>query len=464
MAYINRRRFLTNATGFAATVPFLSSMTSTSASAQSAGGYKALVCVMLLGGMDGSEVIMPIDTASHNLLRSHRETLFQQYAGRNDPGRLLDLNVDLDGRRVGLIPEMKAMHDLYRAGEAAVIANIGPLVEPTDRNSYYAIGSRKPSKLFSHNDQQSTWLSGAPEGAPTGWGGRFLDAHFARRPGDNPVFSALATGDAHAFLTGQRTRYLGMPVGAPVLYEAGRQKWRLGSASRDEQIQQILERHHRATGYEATNLYERDIHQISRSAVDNLKTYNEVVFASDPFAGVFPDTSLGKQLAQVARTIHSSQGLGASRQIFYVKIGGFDTHANQAGDLAPLMRQVSDAIGAFSRAMKASGRNRDVTLFTASDFGRTVVGNSDGTDHGWAGHQFVVGGAVAGGRMIGKVRPYDLSDPYYLRNRGRLIPTIAVDQLAYSLGSWFGINQTDLADALPNLANFAHKGLPLMRS
>ena len=463
MAYINRRRFLMNATGFAATVPFLSSMTSTAASAQAAGGYKALVCVMLLGGLDGTEMIMPIDQPSHALLRSHRETLFNQYQGRSDPANLLDLNVDLNGRRVGLIPEMTALHQLYQAGEAAVVANIGPLVEPTDRNSYYALGSRQPSKLFSHNDQQSTWLSGGPEGTATGWGGRFLDSHFRRAPGDNPVFAALATGDAHAFLTGKQTRYLGMPVGAPVLYSANRENWRLGSGRQDAMLHEIIERHHRATGYASANLFERDLHATSRSAVDNLKRYNDVVFAQDPFAGAFPNTGIGRQLEQVARTIHASQGLETSRQIFYVQIGGFDTHANQANTLGPLMKSVSDAIGAFSRAMQASGRNQDVTLFTASDFGRTVVGNSDGTDHGWAGHQFVVGGAVAGGRMIGQVRPYDLADPYYLKGRGRLIPTIAVDQLAYTLGSWFGINETDLADALPNLANFSHKGLPLMR-
>ena len=463
MAFINRRRFLMNATGFAATVPFLSSMTSTAAQAQS-GGYKALVCVMLLGGVDGTEMIMPIDTASHNLLRTHRETLFKQYGGRNDPANLLDLNVDLEGRRVGLIPEMSELHRLYQTGEAAVVANIGPLIEPTDRTSYYALGSRKPSKLFSHNDQQSTWLSGGPEGTSTGWGGRFLDSHFARSPGDNPVFSALATGDAHSFLTGQRTRYLGMPIGAPVLYKANKDKWRLGSGRNSAELQEIITRHHRTTGYEASNLFESDLHSISRSAIDNLNTYNDVVFASDPFAGMFPETSIGKQLGQVARTIYASQNLGASRQIFYVKVGGFDTHGDQAGQLSGLMKSVSDAIGAFSNAMKASGKNDEVTLFTASDFGRTVVANSDGTDHGWAGHQFVSGGAVAGGRMIGQVRSYDLSDPYYLKSRGRLIPTIAVDQLAYTLGSWFGINETDLATALPNLANFAHKSLPLFRT
>jgi len=100
----------------------------------------------------------------------------------------------------------------------------------------------------------------------------------------------------------------------------------------------------------------------------------------------------------------------------------------------------------------------DVVVATASDFGRTLSVNGDGTDHGWGGHHFVVGGAVNGGTIYG-----DIPDPIYNHpqdsGRGRLIPTISVDQYAAELGRWFGLTESELDIALPNRLNFSNAPL-----
>jgi uncharacterized protein (DUF1501 family) len=145
--------------------------------------------------------------------------------------------------------------------------------------------------------------------------------------------------------------------------------------------------------------------------------------------------------------------MGVSRQIFLVGMGGFDTHSGQASWLPNLLRGMNDAFVAFNDRLAEFGYSDKVTLFTASDFGRTLSVNCDGTDHGWGGHHLVMGGAVNGGDIYGEVPPSVLGNERDA-GQGRLIPTISVEEYAASLGRWFGLSTEELRAALPNLTHF----------
>jgi uncharacterized protein (DUF1501 family) len=155
----------------------------------------------------------------------------------------------------------------------------------------------------------------------------------------------------------------------------------------------------------------------------------------------------------VAETMAVREILGVSRQVFFVALGGFDTHAAQATDLPALQQDIGDSLLAFYRATEELGIAEDVAAFTAADFGRTLTVNGDGTDHGWGSHHFVVGGSVRGGDIYGDIPVAELGHGQDAGN-GRLIPTVSVEQFAAPLGRWFGLNDAELQSALPGLSRF----------
>ena len=193
----------------------------------------------------------------------------------------------------------------------------------------------------------------------------------------------------------------------------------------------------------------------------------------------FPRTNIGLQLRQVARLIKNRDNLNINRQIFYVQVGGFDTHTNQPALQTSLISQVSQAMRAFWDEMVEQAIQNDVTLFTLSDFNRTLIpagtGAAVGTDHAWGNHMLVMGGAVAGGDFYGSLRP-DGTGNYFPtlatagpddadsggNARGRWIPTTSVDQYAAVLAKWFGLPQDaqTLSTVFPNLTNFTTGTFP----
>jgi uncharacterized protein (DUF1501 family) len=312
-----------------------------------------------------------------------------------------------------------------------------------------------PPRLFSHNDQQSIWQANAPEGARLGWGGLFADA--AVKSGANrdaEAFSTISTTGDNLFLTGENTTPFSVgrrgPTQINVLSSLERRRGRNQEA---EAAYQRLRRHFAAQDYSGDNLIGRDVASIMRQGLDSNAAYQAALSEPPQLGTTFPDTRLGGQLKTIAETIAMRARLGAGRQVFFAATGGFDTHSNQPSNMPTLLGGLDAAISAFNAAMVAVGADRDVTLFTGSDFGRTFAINGDGTDHGWGGHHFVVGGSVDGGRIIGDPPPPGF-DHAYDAGRGRLIPQISVDQYAADLGRWFGLSGPDLDAALPNLREF----------
>ncbi len=441
----------------------LSSLASMRAGALDAGGYKALVCVFLYGGMDCHDTVLPLDTPSYNSYAGLRSSLLQAYAAQpggstRTQGALLPLEpatAAFGGRQFALPPQMSAMHQLFEQGHAAIVGNVGPLRAPTDRNAFLS-GSDLPARLFSHNDQQSTWMSFGPEGARLGWGGLFGDVAVGAGANAEAIFSQISLAGNTVFLSGQSVMPYQIGAGGVPQIEL---LARTGNGI-PPPLTDILRGHFASTDVARTNLFERDVvnlRQVSFKANDLL---DAALDAAPPFATQFPASPLGAQLGAVARTISVRDELGASRQVFFVALGGFDTHSNQADDLPGLQQDISDSIAALFTATREMGLENDVTIFTAADFGRTLTINGDGTDHGWGGHHFVVGGAVKGGDIYGDIPVAELGHARDSGN-GRLIPDVAVEQYAAALGAWYGLDAQELNAALPGLAAFPGGALPL---
>ena len=459
MSYISRRGVLKGATaiGFTSAAGLLGTMGT--AYAADTSGYKALVCVFLNGGMDALDTILPMDTESHTVLREARLDMFNQYGvGSGDSSRDIENMLalatarDFGGRSFGLPREFAPLHELYTSGKMAVVGNVGPLVMPTTRTEMDNRSVEVPRRLFSHNDQQSTWMTGGLEGHRIGWGGEFAD-RVAPLSGTAKTFTSITAKGPEAFLNADRTRQYPARKNGSVKLGLVEDRWRLGNDA--DVARQLLADHYASRGRQSDNPFMRDLIAANTRTQDDNALFKEAITNAPELTTVFPDTDLGRQLETVALSISIQGTLGANRQLFYTQRGGFDTHDNQINNLPRRHTEVAEAIAAFNAAMVELGRDSDVTLFTMSDFGRTAFVNGDGTDHGWGGHHFVVGGAVQGGEIYGDIPDFDFGSERYTKSRGRMIPDVSVDQYAASLGRWFGLTGGELRDALPNLGNFS---------
>lgn len=471
MTFYNRRRFLksTSALGFAGGAGLLSGLASQSANAMDVSGYKALVCIFLKGGIDGFDTVLPLDTPSYDSFKAIRPDLFARYDSDNpDSSRNRDALLSLgslqsdSSRQFALTPQMAELKQLYDAGDMAVIGNVGPLVEPTTRTAMESGQARTPKNLFSHNDQQSTWMSMDIEGRNDGWGAQLARIAAEADPTMNKAFSAITASSSDIFLRGNGVSQFKTQAGGGSEVDILSRRWMLRSARNSDAARDILKRHFGSLNANPQNILEADLAKSHQEGRKTIEAYLNAVENSQPLATSFPNTNLGRQLQAIAESISLRGPLGVSRQVFFASLGGFDTHDNQVNELPSKHLEISQAIAAFQTAMSELGTLNNVTTFTAADFGRTMVTNGDGTDHGWGNHHFVVGGAVHGGQIIGDIPAYDLGENAYTEDRGRLIPTTSVDEYAATLGQWFGLNSTDLRTVLPNWSeNFNSKALNL---
>lgn len=454
---ISRRSFLRNTGALGVATGFAANLGSFNAFAADVSDYKALVCVFLKGGMDGHDLVIPYDQNSFNDFEIIRETLFNARDNAADVASrrrefLLELGGaggNLGGRNFAFPEEFRPLHELYEQGDLAVLGNVGPLIEPLTRETYQNGSGVRPARLFSHNDQQSTWMAAAPEGASEGWGGRFGDIAQAANANQTASFTAVSPDGAAVFLNGQTIQPFQMSTSGALSVDKANSNNVLGSRS----FSSLLVDNLRHTGAVPQSLFEADIVDVMRASLDNNAALEaEFERVGEPQT-IFPEGGLSGQLQVVARTIASRETFGMKRQIFFVGTGGFDTHSNQATSLPQLQANIANSMRAFHDEMVRLGVEDKVTSFTASDFGRTLGLNSSGTDHGWGGHHIVMGGAVNGGQILGGIPPAAF-DHDYDTGRGRLIPQVSVDQYAGALGRWFGLSDSELLDALPGIGNF----------
>lgn len=429
--------------------------------------YKALVCLFLYGGMDSHDVLLPYDQSSYNEFAAVRQSLLARQGSSRRQGSLLALTPAtervLQGRQVALAPELQGLKALFDSGQAAIVGNVGPLIEPVSRQTFESGAAHLPPRLFSHNDQQSIWQSSAPEGARFGWGGLFADALISAGINQSaPQFTTIAMEEVGPFLNGRfATPYRVSPSSAAQINILD-ELFDSPDAERLDFLNTVREQFG-AMSFNGNHILERDMAAALNHGLDTNDRFNRARSGAAPLATDFPATPLGEQLSAVAETMSVRSTLFANRQIFFVGLGGFDTHSEHARVFPKLLTQIDTAVSAFYSATVELGLADRVTLFSASDFGRSLAVNGDGTDHGWGGHQFLVGGAVNGGELFGSVPPATLGHDAD-SGGGRLIPSVSVESYAAELGRWFGLSETDLLQALPNLHHFDSSNLGLLRA
>ena len=451
MKYLNRRDFLINS-GAAAALATTPGMAYSQVIGNAApfDDYRALVCVFLHGGNDSFNMLVPRSNAEYAVYENARQNL----AVPQD--QLLSINpLTSDGAQYGLHPSMGGIQTLFESGQAAFVANVGPLVEPTTRDEYRNKAVIVPSQLFSHNDQQAQWhsLKGAST-SKTGWAGRMADL-IRSNVADQQMATNASLNGTSLFQSGDQTVAYVMGANGPLQFEGF-------STDPNSPLFEQRQAFGRIVDAQYDSIYERGFAEIQRRAIDSADAVSAAITSaqnSGEITTVFPAGGLGNQLQTVARLIASRDQLGMTRQIFFVGMGGFDTHDDQNNAQPALLQNVSDAITAFHAATVELGIAGGVTTFTQSDFGRTLTSNGDGTDHAWGGNQMVVGGAVSGKDIYGSYPLLQIGGPDDTDSGGRMIPSTSADQFAATLAKWFGIPDLDLDIVAPNLDNFVQRDL-----
>lgn len=472
MTFYNRRQFMSrSAAGFAGAAAVLGGLGTRPAFAANTTGYKAMVCIMLKGGMDHNDTVLPTDAPSYAMLKDAREGIFSQYdsdteASSRNRENILQLNADnaadFGTARYGLPREMAPLHSLFESGEAALVGNVGPLLAPVGRDDFESGLAELPKRLFSHNDQQSTWMALGTEGTRAGWGGSFADAMIAADNVSNPLYAAITASSPDVFLAGQTARPFRVSNNGATQIEATRNRNYLGWGEDGDLAREKLAAYLSKQNTDHTNLFRRDAVSSNARGIANQLEYSAGLSMAPMISTEFPNSGLGRQMQAVSTAISLRNTLNVKRQVFYTSIGGFDTHDNQASSLPNKHTEIAGAIAALRDAMIEQGVWNDVTVFTMSDFGRTLIGNGDGSDHGWGSHHFVAGGSVVGKRIYGQMPGFDQSSQRYTAKRGRLIPDVSVEQYAATLGQWFGLDPAEIGRALPNLSRFNTSNLGFM--
>jgi len=417
--------------------------------------YKALVCVFLYGGNDHANTILPSDAENYAKYRSERGSIaLEREELLNTVLTLPDELKVTDDIKYSLNPALSRMAKKFHDGNLAPVLNVGPLAAPLTKAEFEHPNNSsfpRPSKLFSHNDQQSTWQSFSPEGKKSGWGGRIAD--LAQSANQNAVFTSInATGNA-IFMSGDVT------VPFKVGFSGAKRAFGLtnlyGSKAAGDAMRKILGTHH-------SHAFEQDYCTMTERSLKYGSLINDAFHSKRINTQFNQKNSLAKQLEVVARMIAGREQLGVSRQVFMVSLGGFDHHANLLKRHESCLTQLDEALSAFYSATVELGVSSQVTTFTASDFGRTLTSNGDGSDHGWGGHHFVLGGAVRGGTLYGRA-PHISTKSDDQVGRGRLLPTTSVDELSSTLGLWMGVSSSDLSRIAPNIGRFSQPNLGFMK-
>jgi len=418
--------------------------------------YKALVCIFLYGGNDYANTVVPYDPTNYALYHAIRAgTAGEGQAGialaraALAPTALTPVGgqVLTDNLQYALAPQLTGLKSIWDAGRLAVQLNVGPLIQPTTLAQYQStnrVANPLPPKLFSHNDQQSVWQSNGTEGSTVGWGGKLGDIALSSNSTNSLLTCISASGNA-VFVAGRDAlQYQISPAGAIRIAA-------LNTPLRDA-LNSIITR-------SSSHVLENEYAIVTRRSIDMEGVVNGALTGVDPLTSFgTAGNPLAGQLKIVARLIAARGTLGVRRQVFFVSLGGFDNHNLLMQDHPALMTRVNGAMKAFYDATVDLGVANKVTTFTASDFGRTLSSNADGSDHGWGSHHFVMGGAVNGGRYYGTAPRVSIQTNDQV-GQGRLLPSTSVDEFAATLARWFGCAPNELPGILPNVANFTNTNL-----
>ncbi len=440
---MKRRSFLQHAGALAGTAA-LGQLGVLASHAQSANDYKALVCIFLYGGNDANNTIVPLDSAGYANYAQTRSYLALAQA------QLLPLAAASGAPQYGLHPSLPGLASLWASGNLAVVANVGTLVQPLTKAQYLSTATAKPQSLFSHIDQQHQWQASISNtsSANSGWGGRLSD-QLASLNVNSSVPPMISTGGNNLFVTGAASQALVIPISGSFGLNGFSNS--ITDTARRSALELLLNVDQSINLTQAAQV-------VMSGALTSSAILNPILKTTDAtlqtyFGGL--TSNFSQQLLAIAKVIEARSTLGASRQVFLATLGSFDTHTNQLNEQQTLLSDLDAGLTAFHAAMADIGAGTSVTSFTLSDFSRNFLPNTGGgTDHAWGSHPLVIGDAVHGGSIYGTMPTLELSGPDDASDLGRWIPTIAVDQFAATLATWFGADDAALAAVLPNLSAF----------
>lgn len=417
-----------------------------SAHAQTADDYRALICLFMFGGNDCNNTVLPVDAGQRGLYNQARGPLAL------DANQVLPISpTNTGGLTYALHPAMTGMQKLFQQGKAAILANVGPLAAPTTKAQYEANSVPLPPNVGSHSDQQAQWQSSISDGSGrSGWAGRVGD--LVQTLNSNRGATCIS-------LAGNNLWQTGASISSYKVSPSGNFGFDFYKPNSSEPISISISE---MLNQSRAHLFEQAWLSTMQRALENQRVMAGAI-TSQEFTANFPNSNIGTQLRMAARLITARSALGVKRQTIFVSVGGFDTHGDdQLGRQQQLLGEISAAVSAFYDATVAMGVADKVTLYTASDFGRTLQSNGAGSDHGWGGHHFIVGGAVNGGMMYGTYPNLARRGPDDTGGSGVWIPTTSVDQYSATLARWFGVSATDMSTVFPLLSRFSTPDLGIM--
>jgi len=451
---ISRRQFLSHSCSLGVASATLSSSLlqlglARNLAAQDADDYRALVCILLAGGNDSFNMLVPVDNdqyGEYQLLRS-------DLALPQDSVLPLAATTS-EGRSYGLHPGMPKLQLLFDQGDAALLCNVGTLLQPVDPATLHNESSKLPLGLFSHADQIAQWQTAVSDDrSAKGWGGRIADLLQAQNPA-NGISMNISLSGSNIFQGGETVNEYSISSegdGATGInrYDDGTEFGDYRKAVIDAML-----------AVQQPHVLRREYHNRLANAVENQQAFVAAMQTSPTFAPAFSANPFSQSLRQIARVIGAREALAAPRQTFFVSVGGWDHHDDVLDNQAAMLPMISQGLGEFRDALVALGIYDQVTTFTTSDFGRTLTSNGKGSDHGWGGHHVVMGGVVNGANFYGNYPELSANSPLDV-GRGIYAPTTAVDQYFAELALWFGVSSSDLPTVLPNIGSFYTPGSAL---
>lgn len=421
--------------------------------------YKAIVCILLAGGNDSFNMLIPTDSGRYNQYNSARSHLALPLSSLN--ATLLKYNnVNIN---YAAHPSMTGVKDLFNSKRLSFLTNIGTLTHPNTTKSEVDTGN-SPLGLFSHSDQIEQWQTGLPrERGAKGWAGRMADLISDCNSNKN-ISMNISLAGSNIFQNGDATvEYAVDPYyGAVGIDGYNPETVYLTEQIRTQAVDSLL-------GQTYQDIFEKTFVNVIRNARDGYVQFDAAMQNALTFAnGAFPDSYLGASLEMIARTISVRDVLGFKRQVFFIVVGGWDHHDGLLANQQAMLGMVSDALFSFQESLKAQfgpsnqyiGVNVENKVLTMmiSEFGRTLRPNQDGTDHAWGGNTLVMGGQnlIDGGKVFGSFPSMVLGNqnPLELDSSGRFIPTLSTDEYFGEIAQWFGVPSTDMSVIFPNIGNF----------
>jgi len=404
-------------------------------------GYKALVCILLAGGNDSYNMLIPRGTSEYAQYADVRADLKipQEQILPIDP-------LNPDGKLYGLHPNMPNTQAMFNSGKLAFIANVGALIAPTTLTTFNST-QNLPLGLFSHSDQEKHWQTSVPQDRNAlGWGGRLADILHTNNANQN-ISMNISLNGINTFQRGNIVQSYTIEAKDKGSVSINR--------SNSNSFYQRMKRQTLDSLLDVSyqNILEKAYANSVAGSKENSLEFGAAIENGTSFTTVFGEDPLSQRLNMIARTIAARDILNVSNQTFFVQLGGFDTHDNFMLEHSRLMATLDTALQSFYETLVQLGVENDVTTFTISDFARKLVSNGNGSDHAWGGHALVMGGAVAGQKIYGQYPNLYLGNSLDTGD-GRLIPTTSCDEYFAELAMWFGASSSDLNQIFPNIGNF----------